>query len=334
MSTYRAVHVAPDGTLQPIERELKQPDYDHVRIRVEACGICHSDSAGVHPHSETELGPVPGHEVVGVIDAVGEGVSNWAPGNRVGVGFLAGHCGGCDECRRGRFVNCSNQRWTGIHVDGGYAEVAYVRQSGLVAIPDSLSPQEAAPLLCAGFTMYNALLKSAASPGDLVVIQGIGGLGHLGIQYAAKMGLEVVAVARGTEKEELSRSLGAHHYLDSAAVDAAAEVKTLGGARAIIATAAGGSMSSLLDGLAYGGRFVAVGVTDRPIEVSTANLIFGGVQVHGSLTGTPAENERNMRFAAAQGIRAVTEVVPLSDAPAAYDRMMSGDARFRMVLTI
>lgn len=332
-TTYRAVHVDTDGKLQPVERELTAPASGTVRIRLEANGVCHSDSVAVHPHEAGEFDAVPGHEAVGVIDALGEGVTGWAVGDRVGVGFLAGHCGQCAACRQSDFVGCTDQQWTGVHKDGGYAEVLYARQSGLVAIPDELTSEEAAPLLCAGFTVYNALLRSGACPGDLVAIQGIGGLGHLGIQYADKMGLRVVAIARGLAKEALSRELGADHYIDSSATDVAAELRRLGGANAVIATAANGSLTPLIGGLARGGKLVVVGVTDEPIQISTYDLIFRNVEVLGSLTGTPAQNEQNLRFAAAQGVRAVSEVVPLDKAADAYARMMAGDARFRMVLT-
>ena len=219
MSTYKVIEVAPDGALRAAVRELVQPAAGQVRIRVEACGICHTDTFSVQPHEAGAGDRVPGHEVVGVIDAVGAGVEGWSAGQRAGVGFLGGHCGACESCRRGNFVACTNQPWTGMTVDGGYAEVVYARATGVVAVPDELTSVEAAPLLCAGFTTFNALLRAEARAGDLVAVQGIGGLGHLGIQYAAKMGLRVAAIARGTAKEPLARKLGAHHYIDSAAAD-------------------------------------------------------------------------------------------------------------------
>jgi propanol-preferring alcohol dehydrogenase len=334
MTTYRAVQVSPDGNLEPTERPLIEPSPEQVRIRVEACGICHSDSAAVHPHSAGEASRVPGHEAVGRIDALGERVTGWAIGDRVGVGFLGGQCGVCAECRRGNFVTCTDQPWTGVTVDGGYAEVMYARQSGVVAIPDALGADEAAPLLCAGFTTFNALNKGAALPGDLVAIQGIGGLGHLGIQYARAMGLQVAAIARGTDKAAIAAKLGAHHYIDSTAADVGEELQKLGGAHVIVATAARGSMSPLIAGLAPGGKLVTVGVSDQPVEVSTRDLIFRGVEILGSLTGTSAQNEENLRFADAQDIAALTELAPLADAASAYARMLSGAARFRMVLTV
>lgn len=332
MITYQAIEVAADGSLQATVRDLVPPAAGQVRIRVEACGICHTDALAVHPHAGAEPGRVPGHEVVGRIEALGDGVAGWSVGDRVGVGFLGGHCGVCGRCRDGAFVNCQDQPQTGVTVDGGYAEVLYARQSGLVSVPEGLAALDLAPLLCAGFTVYNALVKGAALPGDLVAVQGIEGLGHLGIQYARRMGYEVAAVARGTRKADLARQLGAHHYIDSASGDVAAELNTLGGASVIIATAAGGDMSALLGGLAYGGRLVTVGVADKPLAVPVETLIFGNAQVKGSLTGSPAQNEHNVRFARAQGIQALVEPVKLIEAAHAFDRMMSGDARFRMVL--
>ncbi|MFE3414027.1 alcohol dehydrogenase catalytic domain-containing protein [Streptomyces mirabilis] len=335
MSTYRVIEVAPDGSLRPSERELVEPGPGQVRIRVESCGICHSDSLAVHEHPDSEVGRVPGHEAVGFIDAVGAGVQRWEAGQRVGVGFLGGNCGICDSCRRGEFVTCTDQPWTGVTVDGGYAEVIYARATGLVAIPDGLSSTEAAPLLCAGFTTFNALLKGRPTPGSLVAVQGIGGLGHLGVQYAARMGVRVAAVARGTLKADLAFKLGADHYIDASATDSGEELKKLGSAEVIVATAASGSsMTPLIAGLATGGRLVVVGASEEPISVSTTELIFGDAVIGGSLTGSSIENEDNLKFAAAQGIRAVIEPAPLLEAAGAYDRMMSGDARFRMVLTV
>jgi propanol-preferring alcohol dehydrogenase len=334
MTTYRAVHVAPDGNLELTERELVDPLPGQVRIRVEACGICHTDAIAVHSHNATEVGQIPGHEAVGRIDALGAGVTRWVVGDRVGVGFLGGHCGVCDECRRGEFVNCTDQPWIGVNVDGGYAEVMYARSSGLVAVPAGLTSVEAAPLLCAGFTTFNALVKAGVHPGDLVAIQGIGGLGHLGIQYANKMGLRVVAIARGTEKAELAVELGAHHYIDSVATDVSAELQKLGGVRVIVATAAGGTPTSLIAGLASGGKLVVVGASGQPVEVSPLDLIFRGVEVGGSLTGTSIQNEDNLRFAQDQGVRAVIEPATLADAPQAFARMLSGAARFRVVLSV
>jgi propanol-preferring alcohol dehydrogenase len=335
MTTYRAIQVAPDGSLEPTERDLVAPQPGQVRIKVETCGICHSDSVAVHEHPATEVGRVPGHEVVGRIDALGEGVTGFSVGDRVGVGYLGGHCGVCEQCRRGNFTNCTDQPSTGVSVDGGYAEYMYARQSGLVRIPEELSSIAAAPLLCAGFTTYNGLLNAAPKPGSLVAVQGIGGLGHLGVQYAHKMGARVVAIARGTGKAELARQLGADYYIDSAATDPGEELQKLGGADVILATAASGSsMTALIPGLAYGGLLMVVGASFEPIEVTPISLIFSGVRLAGSLTGTSLQNEENLRFAVDQGVSAMIEESTLADAPAAYDRMMSGAARFRMVLAI
>jgi alcohol dehydrogenase, propanol-preferring len=333
MASYHVIEVSPAGELRPAVRELVEPAAGQVRLRVEACGICHTDAFSVQPH-EGDQHRIPGHEIVGVIDAVGPGVAGWAAGQRVGVGFLGGHCGACESCRRGDFVGCADQPLTGMNTDGGYAEVVYARATGLVAIPDELTSVDAAPLLCAGFTTFNALLKADARAGDLVAIQGIGGLGHLGVQYAAKMGLRVAAIARGTGKEALARELGAHHYIDSVATDPGAELTKLGGAQVVIATAAGGDLSPLLGGLRSGGRLHVVGATDQPVNVAPMQLSFGGVRVQGSLTGSSIENEDNLRFAVQQDVRALVEPRPLTDAAAAFAHMANGGARFRVVLTV
>jgi alcohol dehydrogenase, propanol-preferring len=334
VSSYSVIEVAPDGSLRPSERELVAPERGRVRIRVETCGICHTDTFAVQPHPAEEPGRVPGHEAVGIIDALGDGVEGWQLGQRVGVGFLGGYCAVCASCRRGNFVACTDQPWTGINVDGGYAEVMYARATGLVAIPDELSSIDAAPLLCAGFTTYNALLKGGVKAGDLVAIQGIGGLGHLGIQYARKMGLRVVAIARGTAKQALALELGAHYYIDSQATDAGEELKKLGGAQVVVATAAAGNATTaLLNGLASGGRLVVVGASDQPVEAAPTQLVFGDVHVSGSLTGKPIENEDNLRFALDQDVRSMIEPMPLQNAAEAFERMATGEARFRMVLT-
>jgi D-arabinose 1-dehydrogenase-like Zn-dependent alcohol dehydrogenase len=262
-----------------------------------------------------------------MIDAVGDAVSTWKVGDRVGVGFLGGHCGVCAWCGRGDFVNCADQPRPGTTEDGGYAEVVYARATGLVGIPDELSSLDASPLLCAGITTFNALRSIDAPPGALVAIQGIGGLGHLGVQYANKLGYRVVAIARGEDK------LGAHQYIDSAATDPGAALTELGGAAAIVATAASGaSMSPLLAGLRPHGQLMVVGAALDPIEVSTSDLIFGGRSIVGSLTGTPIQNEDSLAFSAANGVSAMIETLPFEDAPKAYERMMSGQARFRVVL--
>jgi alcohol dehydrogenase, propanol-preferring len=318
-----------------VDREREQPAPGQARIRVEACGICHTDVVAVDGLRPDPTVPVvPGHEIVGVIEALGEGVGRqWQVGDRVGVGFLGGQDNTCEQCRRGDFVNCTDQPLTGTRVDGGYAEVAYARATGLVRIPADVAALDAAPLLCAGLTMYSALISLDARPGSLVGVQGIGGLGHLGLQYAKALGYRVVAIARGEGKAELAHSLGADHYLDSTAVDPGAGLRKLGRAAAVIATAtSGASMAPLLAGLAAHGELVVVGSTPDAIPVKTNDLIFGGRRVRGSLTGTSIENEDNLAFAHRHGIRSYNEVLPLSETPKAYERMISGAARFRVVL--
>jgi alcohol dehydrogenase, propanol-preferring len=336
MATYRAFQATGQHQFELVEREVVEPQPGHVRVRVLACGVCHSDflgAEGVRPDPGQPV--VPGHEIVGVVDAVGPEVTTWRVGDRVGLGFLGGHCGECAQCRRGDFVNCLNQPQPGTTEDGGYAEMVYARASGLVRVPDALDAIDAAPLLCAGITTFNALRHADAPPGAVVAIQGIGGLGHLGVQYAKQLGYHTVAIARGAEKEELARSLGADDYIDSATADPSAALQELGGAAVIVATAASGaSMSPLVAGLAPRGQLVVVGAADDPIEVQTTDLIFGGRSIVGSLTGSSIENEDNLEFSAAHGIKPMTEVMALDDAPKAYERMMSGAARFRVVLDV
>jgi D-arabinose 1-dehydrogenase-like Zn-dependent alcohol dehydrogenase len=334
--TYRAIEVTAPGNFNLAERTIPEPGPGQVRIRVEACGICHSDSATVDAVFPGITYPrVPGHEVVGKIDALGQGVSVWKIGQRVGVGFLGGHCGQCRSCRRGDFVNCANQPVSGVHFDGGYAEVMLAFSNGLVAIPDGLSSVDAAPLLCAGLTTFNALRRSSAMPGDLVAILGIGGLGHLGIQFAARMGFKVVAIARGADKEQLARKLGAHHYIDSSAGDPAAALKALGGANLILATVSDSkAMSAIMGGLASRGRMIVVGAGLESIQVSPFQLLFNSVGVEGALTGSPIDNEDTLGFSLLQGIKPMIETVPLEKAEEGYRKMMSNKARFRVVLTM
>ena len=336
MTEYRAFQVTGSRQFELVNRELTEPLPGQVRIRVQACGVCHSDVVAVEGMRADPSRPiVPGHEVVGVIDAVGPGVHAWQVGDRVGVGYLGGQCNECDFCRRGDFVNCVDQPATGTSVDGGYAEYAYARASGLARIPDGLTAQEAAPLLCAGLTTYSALSQIDAHPGALIAIQGIGGLGHLGIQYAAKLGYRVAAIARGTGKAELARKLGAQHYIDSSAEDPGVALTRLGGAAAIVATAASGSsMSPLVAGLAPRGQLLVVGAAPDPISIGTTDLIFGTRTVTGSLTGSSIDNEDNLAFSAANDIRSMNEVLSWLEAPKAYEHMMSGDARFRVVLDV
>jgi propanol-preferring alcohol dehydrogenase len=334
--TYRAVQVSKPGRMEVVERELTAPQPGMVRIRVEACGVCHSDSAtvdGIFPGMSYPR--VPGHEAVGRIDALGDGVQGWAVGERVGVGFLGGSCGYCEFCRNGDLVNCRNQEYTGIHRDGGYAEVMTAKASGLVSVPADVSSAGAAPLLCAGLTTFSALRNSPAKAGDLVAVLGIGGLGHLGVQYARHMGFEVAAIARGSEKAELAKKLGAHHHIDSATTDPAAALQALGGAKVILVTASGGkTVAATFKGLRPGGVSIVLGVGPDPIEASSMDLIFGSRKLEGALTGDPATGDRSLRFSALCGVSAMIETVPLEQAAAAYAKMLAGQARFRMVLTM
>jgi propanol-preferring alcohol dehydrogenase len=278
---------------------------------------------------------VPGHEVVGKIDMLGSHVQGWKVGQRVGVGFLGGPCGYCEFCRSGDLVNCGNQEFTGIHRDGGYAEVLIAKASGLISIPDDLSSVDAAPLLCAGLTTFSALRNAPAKPGDLVAVLGIGGLGHLGIQYARHMGFEVAAIARGADKADLAKKLGAHHYIDSAAVKPAEALLGLGGAKVILITASGGkTVAETFKGLRPGGISVVVGVGPDPIVVSAMDLVFGGRKLAGTLTGDAATGDETLRFSSLSGVSAMTETMPLDKAADAYAKMIAGKARFRMVLTM
>ena len=333
-NTYRAIQVVSPGRLQAVRLALRDPGPGQVRIRVEACGVCHSDAATIEGQFPVNWPRVPGHEVVGRIDALGSGVRRWQLGQRVGVGFLAGCCGYCDFCRKGDLVNCENQEYTGVHHDGGYAEVMIANASGLVSIPDKLSPVEAAPLLCAGLTTFNALRDSGAKAGDLVAVLGIGGLGHLAVQYARQMGFEVAAIGRGDDKAELATRLGAHHYIDSAASDPAAALRALGRPKLIVVTAsAGKAVAETFKSLLPGGTSLVLGVGPE-VEVSSMDLVFGERRVEGSLTGNPATGDATLRFSALSGVCAMTETLPLDSAPDAYAKMLAGKARFRMVLTI
>jgi D-arabinose 1-dehydrogenase-like Zn-dependent alcohol dehydrogenase len=306
-----------------------------VHVKVQACGVCHSDSIakeGLLPSVPFPI--VPGHEIAGVVDAVGSGVIGWAEGTRVGVGWFGGNCGRCEPCRRGYLVDCRNLRIPGINYDGGYAEAVVVPASALAPIPDELAAVDAAPLLCAGVTTYNALRESEARPGDLVAILGIGGLGHLGVQFAAKMGYRTVAIARGRDKEQLARQLGAHVYLDSQAQDVAAELANRGGAKTILATVTSGrAMSAVIPGLAVRGRLVVIGVGIDPIEVSALDLISASRMVVGHASGASIDSQDTLAFSALTGVRPTIETMPLERAAEAYDKMMRGEARFRMVLT-
>jgi propanol-preferring alcohol dehydrogenase len=332
--TYKAVEVSEPGVLRVVERPMSEPGPGQVRIRVEACGICHTDAAtvtGTYPG--LKLPRVPGHEVVGRIDALGGGVSRWKTGQRVGIGFFGGEDGTCEPCRRGDIVNCQNAVTPGVTVDGGYAEVMIAEARGIASIPDELTSVDAAPLLCAGITTYNALRNAGLRGGDLVAVQGIGGLGHLGIQFARHMGFRTVAIGRGREKEKLAKNLGAHEYVDTAVEDAAAALQRLGGARAVLATApSGDAMGPLVSGLGARGKLIVVGVPLEPLQLSAFPLVFGGRSIYGSLAGTAIETEDALAFSVLENIRPMIETGPLERAAEAYDRMMKGKARFRMVL--
>ena len=332
--TYTAVQVSAPGVLEVVERRMVQPGAGQVRIRVEACGICHTDAATVTGTYEgLKLPRVPGHEVVGRIDALGSGVSKWKIGQRVGIGFFGGEDGVCEPCRRGDIVNCQNPVTPGITVDGGYAEVMIAEARGIASIPDNLGAAEAAPLLCAGITTFNALRNAGLRGGDLVAIQGIGGLGHLGVQFARHMGFHTVAIGRGSDKEMLATNLGADTYIDTAVDDAAAVLQRMGGARAILATApSGNAMGPLVSGLGVRGKLIVVGVPQDPMQLSAAPLVFGGRSIYGSLAGTAIEIEDTLAFSVLQDIRPMIETAPLEQAAYAYARMMRGEPRFRMVL--
>jgi D-arabinose 1-dehydrogenase-like Zn-dependent alcohol dehydrogenase len=326
----------PGSDFEIVEREVPEPGAGEVRIKVEACGICHSDAVtkdGSLPGIQYPR--VPGHEVAGVVDAAGAGVSEWKVGQRAGVGWHGGHDGTCRECRRGDFRNCQNLKIPGISYDGGYQEYMVAPAEALVAIPDTLSAVDAAPLLCAGITTYNALRHSGALPGDLVAVQGIGGLGHLGIQFANKFGYRVAAIGRGSESEPLAKKLGANVFIDSKSTNAATALNKLGGARVILATAPSSkAMSELIDGLAPNGKLMVVGADFKPIEVTPIQLIFGTHTIEGWASGTPADIEDTLNFAELSGVRAMIETYPLEKAAEAYARMLSGKAEFRVVLTM
>jgi D-arabinose 1-dehydrogenase-like Zn-dependent alcohol dehydrogenase len=321
---------------QILEREIPEPGAGEVCIKVQACGVCHSDvltKEGGMPGIQYPR--VPGHEVAGVIDELGEGVSEWKKGQRVGVGWHGGHDGTCLQCRRGDFGNCRNMKIAGISYDGGYQQYMVAPVEALATIPDSLSDVEAAPLLCAGITTFNALRHSGAMPGDLVAVQGIGGLGHLGVQFANKFGYRVAAIGRGAENAALAKKLGASVYIDSKATNAAEALQKLGGARVILATAPSSkAMSELFDGLGPNGKLMVIGATFDPIEVTPIQLISGSRTIQGWAAGTPADSEDTLRFAELTGVRPMIETYPLEKAAEAYARMMSGNAQFRVVLTM
>lgn len=336
-TTYSAVQVAAPGKLEPVERVIPEPGPGQVRIRVEACGVCHTDALTVEGTFPGLVMPrVPGHEVIGRIEALGKGVSGWTIGQRVGVGFLGGYCTVCENCRRGDFTHCRQQPVVGVHLDGGYAEVMLAQIQSLVRIPEELKAVEAAPLLCAGVTTFNALRKSKARAGDLIAVQGVGGLGHLAIQFARHMGFNVVAIARGPGKETLARLMGADRFIDSTAEEPAAALQALGGARLILATAADSrSMSPLVRGLAPHGEMIVAGAGgEEPIALDPLEMLFGERVVSGTISGSSVDMEDTLAFSVLRGIRAKIEMVPLAEAADAYRRMMSNEARFRVVLTV
>jgi D-arabinose 1-dehydrogenase-like Zn-dependent alcohol dehydrogenase len=327
---------SPGADFQIVEREIPEPGPGHVRIKVQACGVCHSDvltKEGLWPGIQYPR--VPGHEVAGIVDEVGAGVSAWKRGQRVGVGWHGGQDNTCRECRRGDFRNCQNLQVCGISYDGGYQQYMVAPVEALVSIPDSLRDVDAAPLLCAGITTYNALRHSGALPGDLVAVQGIGGLGHLGIQFANKFGYKVAGIGRGSGNASLAKKLGANVYIDSQATNAAEALQKLGGARVILATAPNSkAMSELINGLGPNGSLMVIGATFDPIEVTPIQLISGSKTIQGWAAGTPADSEDTLRFAELTGVRPMIETYPLEKAAEAYARMLSGKAEFRVVLTM
>ncbi|WP_433801186.1 alcohol dehydrogenase [Actinomycetospora sp. CA-084318] len=334
----RAVQVPQaGGDFELVERDLPEPGEGEVRVTVQACGVCHSDmfaKEGVMGDA-TPFPIVPGHEIVGLVDAVGEHVrGDWKPGDRVGVGWFGGACYHCESCRRGDFITCANGRIPGVTFDGGYADAVVVPADALARVPEELSAEEAAPLLCAGVTTYHALRSSVVRPGDRVAVQGIGGLGHLAIQFAARMGCEVVAISRGTAKADLAKQLGAHQHVDSEATDPGEALATMGGATVVVATATdGGAISALVPGLAPRGQLIVVGAAETPLTIEAMSLIGPAAQVAGHPSGTSKDSEDTLNFSRITGVRPMIETMPLERAGEAYAKMMANDARFRMVLT-
>jgi len=325
--------VKAGGPLEVVTREVPEPAAGQVRVRVQACGVCHSDLFTYYGAFPIEYPRVPGHEIVGTVDAVGEGVTQWKVGQRVGIGWYGGHCGKCEPCRRGDHVCCVIAQVPGISYDGGYADYVVAPAMALAAVPDALSGVEAGPLLCAGITTFNAIRNSGAQPPDVVAILGIGGLGHLGVQYASKMGYTTVAIARGADKAQFAHDLGAHYYIDNAAQDVSAELQKLGGARTIIATVTDAdTMSASIGGLGHQGKLVILGVPGDPLKVPAIPLILQKRAVAGWPSGTSIDSEDTLKFSSLFGVKALIEKYPLEKAPEAFERMMSGKARFRVVL--
>jgi D-arabinose 1-dehydrogenase-like Zn-dependent alcohol dehydrogenase len=333
----KAVQVSkPGGNFEVVERPTPEPGRGQVRIKVEACGVCHSDAIVKETGwSGLQYPRIPGHEIAGRVDAVGADVTQWRPGQRVGVGWHGGHCFTCDPCRRGDFINCKFEKITAIHFDGGYAEYVIVPAEAVALMPDDLLADEAAPLLCAGITVYNALRNSGARAGDLVAVQGIGGLGHLGIQYARQMGFRTVAIGRGGDKQALAKKLGAHEYVDTGAGDPSQALQRLGGASVVLATAPDSkSMSALVDGLGPNGTLLIVGADLAPLSVTPVQLIFGNRSIRGKASGTARDSQDTLEFSAVSGVRPMIERYPLEKAADAFEQMISGRARFRVVLTM
>ena len=324
------------GDWELVERDIPEPDHSQVRVKVEACGICHSDALvkeGLWPGLQYPR--VPGHEVAGHIDAVGDNVKAWKKGQRVGVGWHGGHCFVCEQCRRGDFAMCVNRKVTGVDFDGGYAEYLIAPAAALAAIPDGLPAEEAGPFMCAGVTVYNALRKSGARSGDIVAVHGIGGLGHLGVQYSRRMGFHTVAINRGSDKEALARNLGAQHYIDSVATDPSAELQKLGGARVILATAPNAqAISPLVDGLSVDGTLLIPAAPAEPLSISVMPLLMGRRSVAGWYSGTARDSQDTMEFSALSDVHPMIEKYPLDRVSEAYDQMSSGKVRFRVVLTM
>ena len=323
------------GDWELVERDISEPGHSQVRIKVEACGICHSDALvkdGVWPGLQYPR--VPGHEIAGRVDAVGTNVTSWAIGQRVGVGWHGGHCFVCEQCRRGDFAMCVNRKVTGIDFDGGYAEYMIGPASALAAIPDELPAEEAGPFMCAGVTVFNALRNSGARAGEVVAVHGIGGLGHLGVQYARRMGFNTVAINRGKDKEELARQLGAHHYIDATAQDVAAELQKLGGSSVILATAPNAqAISGLVDGLAPSGKLLVPAAPLEPLSINVFSLITKRSSVAGWYSGTAKDSQDTLEFSALSGVHPMIEKYPLDKVAEAYERMHSGKVRFRVVLS-
>jgi D-arabinose 1-dehydrogenase-like Zn-dependent alcohol dehydrogenase len=324
-----------NGSFEMVERDIPEPNATQVRIKVQACGICHSDSMmkqGLFPG--VTYPRVPGHEVAGVIDKVGKDVVEWKPGHRVGVGWHGGQCGNCDHCRRGDFFACKYVQITGFTYDGGYADYIIASSRALALIPDQLSAAEAAPLMCAGVTTFNALRNSGARAGDAVAILGIGGLGHLAIQFAAKMGFKTIAIARGKDKEEMARKLGAMYYVDSQSHNAAEELAKMGGAKVILGTVPSAkAMNAVLAGLSPNGKLMIIGASDEPLQVPINQFLSGRQSVLGWYSGSSIDSQDTLAFSALSGVRSMNEIFPLEDAEEAYEKMMNGKVRFRSVLT-